>query len=203
LIHKTTRLFNYYPKNFKFVIFIQNCGFEFLKWNLRKFIQTQELSYIPGSLEIFEFLLINDGDFLHLATIEWFTEEACNQPQLNVLNSFNKITQKWTKKLENYEKFKNFHSCKLALGLNVDQQNGACWGTLISPNEKNNNYKIKGVGPKIFEILSTTLNFSPRFYAIDNNDYVVDVYLPVFRYEADALGLVHVTTTFAQARVVT
>jgi len=62
---------------------------------------------------MFEYIFIEDSNFLYLMTIEWFTEVACNQPQLKILNSFNKTTQKWNKKFENYEKFQDFHDCEL------------------------------------------------------------------------------------------
>ncbi|CAG9811045.1 unnamed protein product [Chironomus riparius] len=152
-----------------------------------------------GILEIFEFLLINDQDILYLATVEWFTESACNQPQLVVLNSFNKRTQKWTRKLENYEKFQNFHGCSLTLGIEKDLQEGACWGTLISSNKVNRNVQLKGVAPTIFEILSTKMNFSPSFTVIGINNSMCNVYIPVLRYSPKDIGAVHVTTTFAQA----
>ncbi|CAG9811049.1 unnamed protein product [Chironomus riparius] len=201
LIHKVTQLWNYYPKNLKFLTFIQSCGLEYFNSNLKYITNTQRLSYESGSLDMFEFILINDQDILYLTTIEWFTESACNQPQLIILNKFNKTSQKWFKKLQNYEKFKNFHGCHLIMGIELDKNEGGCWDTAIIQFEDEIIIQLIGIGSEIFGYLSKIHNFESKFKLISNESIYndVDVFLPIYRFEYIYIGHFHVTTMFAQA----
>lgn len=63
-IHKIFFLSSLYPVSFKFLVYVQNCPIEYLKNNIQIFLHTQKLSYEPGRIEHFEFLLIDDGGFL-------------------------------------------------------------------------------------------------------------------------------------------
>lgn len=110
-LHSSIELANWAPKNLKFLIYIENCPLKILQTYLIQILKLKKLNIAESSLEVFEFLLINDGQILYLASIEWFTETACNDAQLVVLNSFDKRTQKWTEKLKNYEKFRVSLKC--------------------------------------------------------------------------------------------
>ncbi|KAL7015539.1 hypothetical protein ACKWTF_016506 [Chironomus riparius] len=150
------------------------------KIHLTYLLQTQNLSLKQGTLEMFEFLLINDENFLYLASIEWFTEQACNQLQIKVLNSFNKITRKWQKKLETYQKFQNFYSCSLKLGIQTSGEE-SCWGG-IRPRKASNGKKIHlGLTPKIFFFISEKTNFKPNLMEIVNEYVRPDVFFYIFR----------------------
>ncbi|KAL7012943.1 hypothetical protein ACKWTF_015115 [Chironomus riparius] len=146
---------------------------------------------------MFEFILINDQDILYFTTIEWFTESACNQPQLIILNKFNKTSQKWFKKLQNYEKFKNFHGCNLTLGVDAENNDGSCWGAI----DLKANFQIIGLGPCIFNYLSQIHNFTSKIYPITNKipESAVNVMLFVFRFEFNDIRYFHVTSMFVQA----
>ena len=71
---------NEFTKKIKFVVYIHDCGLDFIKNNIIRLVAKHHITFKYGSIEEYQFLLINDQDILHLATIEWFTESACNQP---------------------------------------------------------------------------------------------------------------------------
>ncbi|XP_070494572.1 uncharacterized protein [Chironomus tepperi] len=144
-------------------------------------IPTQTLTYEQGSIEHFEFCIVNDNNWFHLVTIEWFTEAACNKPQLVVLNSFNKITRKWNKKLENYEKYQNFYGCELEMGIanKKSDVDGACYGVIY--DDDNSYFVAKGLKPDIFGILSMKLNFTPVLVPLENETVKVNVFFMMIR----------------------
>ena len=201
-IHFTIIPVNQFPHNLKFLIYIHKCGLNYIKQNLKNLIKQQKLSFAQVSIEIFEFILINDRNFLHLATIEWFTEAACNQPQLKVLNSFNKITQKWNKTLENYEKFQDFHGCELIMGLR-NSYDGTCWEVLKPAVEEDENPEVLGLKPDLFRILGRKHNFKPSVAILERKVVNVNVYFSLQRVTSLASSLsMHMTSTFLEVREV-
>jgi len=171
-------LSNLFTQDFKFLIYVEDCKLDLLENNINHFIKNLQLTIHKGSIEQYEYLLINDGDFLYLATVEWFTKVACNQVQLKVLNSFNKITQKWTNKLENYEKFQDFHGCNLRMWIPPDS-------------------KFTGLAPHVFIDISQKYNFKPKFQAKDEE---AEVCFNVFRLGPDMYWTVHFTSSFMEIR---
>ncbi|KAL7010820.1 hypothetical protein ACKWTF_013961 [Chironomus riparius] len=111
-------------------------------------------------IEVLEYLLIDDEDYLYLGSIEYFTKDACNEPQLQVLNSFNKVTQKWTKKLQNYEKFQDFHGCELVMLAGYNPYDGSAW---IHLEINKNLITPVGLIPELFELLATPFNYKPGY----------------------------------------
>ena len=103
-VHNHEYALNEYPKALKILIYVENCSLKFIKSNIKKIV-FRILTYMENGIEAFEYILINDNKSLYLSTIEYFTKAACNEPQLIILNVFSKSTQKWDKKLQNYEKF--------------------------------------------------------------------------------------------------
>lgn len=59
------------------------------------------------------YFVVNFPDKVVLMTYDRWTEKVCNNFTLTTVNSFDKSTRKWQKPLENYEKLKNLHGCKL------------------------------------------------------------------------------------------
>lgn len=193
LVHQNVKLENKFPNNLKFFFYVENCGFKIFQNNLKYLIR--KVNFYSGRLEIFEFLLINDGNFLHLATIEWFTEITCNQPQLIVLNSFNKALQKWNKNLENYEKFQNFHSCKLKIWI-ISDESGALWSRF--EQDKNSQKMIaSGLIPNFFQLISNNFNYQVTFQETKND---ADVCLEIYRFETFLEHALHMTSTFMELR---
>jgi len=194
-IHTNIGLGGQYTKIVKFLIYVEGCGYDFIKNDLEHLIVNQQLTTEHGLIEQYEFLLISDEDFLHLATIEWFTEAACNQAQLKVLNSFNKITLQWTKNLENYEKFQDFRGCKLKIWIPNDL-------TLVITDSndlrKSSHEGAKnGLIPYVFTNISRKYNFMPVFQPIKEYS---EVYIDVFRLISAKEMKKHFTASFMETR---
>ncbi|CAG9805812.1 unnamed protein product [Chironomus riparius] len=197
---RSYRIFSwsFYPKAFKFLIYIHKCDLGFLTRNIKALTKGDKLSFLNGRLENYEFIIVNDNDLIHLLTIEWFTDTACNQPQLIVLNSFNTITQKWNKTLENYEKFVDFHGCMLKLGLIVSHVDN-CYGSMRPPDQNKETIETNGIIPEVFRIAAQKLKFTPALSVTDDeND--VDVYVEIKRMTTSAEGWLHMTSTFLEIR---
>lgn len=93
-------------------------------------------------------------------TIKYFTKEACNEPQLNILNSFNKTTHKWTKKLQNYKKFRDFHGCELVMMASYNPKVGRNWMNLIINEES---ITAVGLVPHMFELIKKVANYKTLY----------------------------------------
>ncbi|KAL7012311.1 hypothetical protein ACKWTF_014760 [Chironomus riparius] len=129
--------------------------YSYLEQNIEHFTQHKSLLVNYGLIEDFEILLVNDGDFLYLASIEWFSEWACNRPHLKILNIYNKSTQKWNKKHQ------NFHGCELVMLL-YPRTGGEKWGSYRTI-PTTDAIKPFGLVPEVFELIATRFNFKPYF----------------------------------------
>lgn len=100
LIH--SKFTNLFPKELKFLVCLENfIDFEY---------ENQLRVYEPKMTQ-FSYFLVDQGLRIDLMTYEYFSSKNCNQKFYVKLNSFNKSTRKWTKKLELHKKYQNFHSC--------------------------------------------------------------------------------------------
>lgn len=57
------------------------------------------------------FFLNNTKKSIELFTTQLDTKVKCNSRQKVLINNFEKKSQKWTKELKNFEKFRDFHGC--------------------------------------------------------------------------------------------
>jgi hypothetical protein len=105
-LHKEAYLVNKFPKPLKFFVYIENCGLEKLRININYYVEHNRLSFGYGTFEAHEFLLIDEGNFIYLTSLEWYTDLECKKLQLVTLNTFDKKLGKWIENLENYQKFK-------------------------------------------------------------------------------------------------
>jgi len=160
LIHWTQIPLNIFQRTLKYLVYIEDCRLKQVKNYLKMFIKQHKLTFFRSMIEVFELLLIDDDDYLHLMTIEYFTKEVCNEPQLNILNSFNKTTQKWTKRLENYEKFRNFHGCELVMMASYNPKEGRNWMNLIFNEES---ITPVGLVPHMFELIKKVANYKTGY----------------------------------------
>ncbi|CAG9808659.1 unnamed protein product [Chironomus riparius] len=106
-----------------------------------------------GRLTSFEYILHDTSDSINLVTFEWFTIEGCNQPAIEKINSMNKTTLKWDKKLETLKKYRNFYNCKLISGVTLEIKN-----TFYIDKFSD---KPKGLLVDIFMAMSKYVNFNP------------------------------------------
>ncbi|KAL7012313.1 hypothetical protein ACKWTF_014762 [Chironomus riparius] len=162
-IHYEFIPFNRYIRPTMFLVYIENCSFNYLTANLEKLIQLQRLSMRKGAIENFEYLLINDVSLLYLTSIEWFSPTICNRAHLKVINTFNKSTQKWSKKLKNHKKFQNFHRCELVMLL-YKRTGGEKLGSYEIDSQSKSIIPV-GLTPTIFTLIAKKFNFRPDFQA--------------------------------------
>ncbi|KAL7012940.1 hypothetical protein ACKWTF_015112 [Chironomus riparius] len=189
-------LANQFTKSFRFLIYIQNCKLNKLQNYIEYLVVKKQLTFKKGLIENYEFLLINDGHFLKLTTIEWFTESACNHPQLVILNTFNKLTQKWSKKLKIYEKFQDFHGCNLTLWVAPDIK-PSLFADIIMEKD-NHKGRVVGLIPQIFIDLSQKYNFVPKFQMFEEEaGRLADVCFSVYR-PSSGLDDMHFTAPFME-----
>ncbi|CAG9811418.1 unnamed protein product [Chironomus riparius] len=147
---------NIEPLDLKFLIYVENCDIMFIRSNLKDLLIMPKLTYLSNHMEAFEYVLIDDNELLYLTTIEYFTEAACNEPQLIILNIFNKTTQNWDKKLQNYRKFRDFHGCELVMLAKDIKCYGKGWMTSDSG-------QASGVIAELFEEIGKYLNYKTKW----------------------------------------
>lgn len=151
--------YRYGNKPIIYFIYLTNSTFMELE-NSRMMARFPIISKLTASIFYHSFYIINEGNFVTLATVEWF-EKICNQAHLKRLNTFNKITRKWTQKLKSYEKFMNFHGCPLVKMLPTNYQsnfNDFYWGYgELYPDQSW--YHVYGLTPEIFESAAKKHNF--------------------------------------------
>ncbi|KAG5674050.1 hypothetical protein PVAND_004039 [Polypedilum vanderplanki] len=165
---KTSQLRNITPKKFKFLNYCE--GMKNLK-TIKIFYNFNKgfLKDIPD-MRYFEFILINNSKFVQLYAILLYSENNCGNFALKLLNCFNKESQKWLKKLKNFDHYSSFYGCLLNFltthGLIIDKkyQNGmeknfGKFSKFISRPES----EFKGMLPEITEIMEQKLNFSSHY----------------------------------------
>ncbi|CAG9799884.1 unnamed protein product [Chironomus riparius] len=156
-IHGNQYVLNFYSRPINFLVYVENCRLDTLKRNLKLYINQHSLSFLISMIEVLELLLIDDNDLLYLVSVEYFTEEACDEPQLKILNSFNKTTQKWNKKFQKYKKFRDFHGCELFM---LASNKTSIW---MDIKISGNSIEPFGLIPKMFELIAKHVNYEPKY----------------------------------------
>lgn len=153
-------LLSAYPHEFRFVIYIHNCTFKDLYTN--ELLSHKMLSIYHGRIELFEYILINTGQALHLLTIEWFTPHLCNQAEYIVLNTFIIPEKRWKQEFKSYQKFENFYGCELTMLI-------PCKANMFGRIDYGNDdfLSSKGTVPDIFKAMSKKFNFLTSFQPAD------------------------------------
>lgn len=103
--HKAV-LSNKFPKKFFFLTFCQNVTHkEVLEINRN------------SSLLHYQSFLIEQKDFLTFNNVVFYTDRACNKSQLIEVNRFYKKSRKWVYDKKIPDEFKDFHGCRLNIGM--------------------------------------------------------------------------------------
>ncbi|KAG5670248.1 hypothetical protein PVAND_000525 [Polypedilum vanderplanki] len=158
------------PKLFKFLVYIEEIkSIEELRDAISKY--NTALMVRPPNLKYFEFFITVDEFTVNLTANVVFTEKQCGIFEQKLLNSFDKSSQKWNKKLENFDLFKNFHGClftfivEYARSFYVENHR-EIYHLLQTDSEKfqtviqDKNLKFGGFTSEILEIMSKKKNFS-------------------------------------------
>lgn len=199
-LQSVARLKNEFPKNLKFLLICDDLIF----------VSTEKKIFytIEGRIWQFSFYLNSINSTMQLFTSSWFDEKSCNTPTIFYVNFFDK--KKWMKKLENYEKFSNFHRCMIP---NFFLNNLV----LFYKNEVDG--KFQGFLLDIFNMMAQVGNFTPyyqaaelntknftpvRFDEIPQNGKILDSYIQLHTplFERDNLKYYHFTTAFADAQYI-
>ncbi|CAG9799794.1 unnamed protein product [Chironomus riparius] len=152
-----------------FVAVIPSLTFDMLKlWRFP--IYYSEMPVQGASVLQYTFFITNEADTVTLSTVEWYSPYGCNRPHFIKLNSFNKETQKWNKKLQNYEKFLEYHNCELVMMIPIQDIDRTIQYTSGYAYIENlfgeSQYTIYGITPVIFNIASKLHNFSVYFQLV-------------------------------------
>ncbi|CAG9801202.1 unnamed protein product [Chironomus riparius] len=113
----------------------------------------------------YTYFITNDKYLVGLSTVEWFSTDGCDSPNVNMINFFNKRTMEWNSKLENHEKFLQYHGCELVMLLPVlfndrflIHASGFGWF-----NKNQTKLQVYGITPVIFEIAADRHNFTSNY----------------------------------------
>jgi hypothetical protein len=103
-------LTNMETKQFKFLIYVDEIK-SLQQLNDAVNETNVYLSFEKTDLRYFEFFVTSDELWLNLTARLIYSEDHCGEFKLKVLNSVDKRSQQWTKRLENFDQFRNFHGC--------------------------------------------------------------------------------------------
>jgi hypothetical protein len=161
-------LTNREPKPFKFLVYVEEIkSLHQLNDSISK--NNQYSHTMPADLRLFEFFITSDELRVNLTARLLYSEEHCREFKLKVLNSVDKRSQQWTKKLENFEQFSNFHGCLMPFcvaisrsfyveGANINEEKNESLILL-----KSEYAKFAGLTNEIVRLLAQTNNFSFHF----------------------------------------
>lgn len=134
-------------------------------WILRLFPTVDVFS---SSIFHHSYFILNDIHSVSLSTVEWFSPIACHRPQLTRLNTFDKKSMKWMEKLQNYEKYLQYHGCELVLMLEIAGSHGEVYDVsgyaLI--NKEQTAFTVHGITPIIHQICGKVYNFSAEYQPV-------------------------------------
>lgn len=155
-------LTNLAPRQFNFIFnFVDSISYDLI--NSFPIHFTSDIVY---HISQYSYFLIESKNRVSLKTFEWWTEKACNQPQLVAINFYNKTSAKWSKNMKIPPKFMNFHNCTLTTQSSIFQ-------TYIHTFAKENNAldihsgisistkMCEIVDDKFFKIIAHYGNFTP------------------------------------------
>jgi hypothetical protein len=182
-INKCGRLTNILPKNFKFLIYCEESNLINTQLKLPAFDFTR---LQKGHMTLNEYFLIPSRDSVELLTIRYFSESACNKPQLVKIDTFEKSTQIWTKSLKDHDNSRNFHGCLLSFGATFSFQfyfENQVHNPRTQTNRKNyikkvhqsnnlENIQYGGMIYEVVEMMAKTANFTPYYQVILENAVV-------------------------------
>jgi hypothetical protein len=109
-INLRVKLTNYYPKDLKFIVVLDDPSELTISLITREYLINSK-----GIIEDFAYFFVNIYSEIHLMTILHHNEISCGPARLLPVNVYLKYSQKWAKKLNSFKKFTNFHNCPLTV----------------------------------------------------------------------------------------
>jgi len=160
LMHLDYSIYRYHNQPFKYIIFIPNMTYNELKSH--KITQLfKKLTMFEAEIIHHSYFIVNEDNFIILATVEYFSPKICNQAHFTILNKLDKTTLKWTSDLKNHEKFLDFYGCELVLMLPTPYNDGInLYPSGYALMDKTmTEYFTHGITPVIFNIAAKAHNF--------------------------------------------
>jgi uncharacterized membrane protein (DUF485 family) len=162
---KSSQLTNIAPKRLKFLVYCEEIkSIERLKYVLTPYGEFH-FNY-PPDLRFFEFFIIDEYKDVRLVANLLYSDDHCELFKLKTLNTFHKKSQKWSKKLENFDHFANFHGCILKFFT----FKSACFyishfadDTEYKTLRDNRKLEFGGMLNDIVNSISHNLNFTPYY----------------------------------------
>ncbi|CAG9810205.1 unnamed protein product [Chironomus riparius] len=163
---------NFQNRPIKHFVFIANFTFNQLA-SSEIFNYFKRLLVIGSGVFTFTYFITDEIESVTLSTVEWFSPQACHRPQLHKLNTFDKNSQKWNSKLEDYEKFEDFHSCELVMMLPVPLIDSFVYHSsgFAIVNDDETDFEVKGISPVIFDIAGEHYGFRPAYQPVEIGPY--------------------------------
>ena len=166
---KSASLTNMFPRNLKFLVY---SGDFMNSYQFHRKYNT-DLTFVQSH----QYFLMDMPDEISLLTIEHFGDGYCNKPSINTLNIFNKSRKSWDMKLQNHQKFRNFHTCQLEIFETFGpflyaKEKVADVSDCVKSGRRNcssliaeysGDANLQGITLDIFKIMSKIANFSTNF----------------------------------------
>jgi hypothetical protein len=159
------QLTNIAPKQFKFLVYCEEIeSIEQLNKALTPYGKFH-FNY-PPDLRFFEFFIINEIESVNLVANLLYSDDHCELFKLKTLNTFHKSSQKWSKKLKNFDHFATFHGCMLKF---FTIKSGCFYISHFADDteyETLRDDRKMEVGGMLYDIVSSishNLNFTPYF----------------------------------------
>jgi hypothetical protein len=161
-IKTKSQLTNITPMQFKFLVYCEE---------IKRLEQLHEIFnghdhvsfHRPADFRHYEFLIINEDSRVRLFANMLFSEHRCEVFQLAALNAFDKNSQKWMNKLENYDHYSNFHGCSLKFS----SHHSSALYTKKNLHKTNEQVEFDGLLPEIVQSLAQRTNFTPHYSVIN------------------------------------
>ncbi|KAG5679491.1 hypothetical protein PVAND_009055 [Polypedilum vanderplanki] len=156
---------NLEPRNFKFMVYIENAGSYKLVESKIQSIQHEVIGRF-SDLTFYEFLIFKDKEKIILAANVLYSEKKCAEIHLKELNRFVQKVQKWEKKLENFDHYANFHSCMINFEVSYLTDFVFKKSSMSAIHEMLSNDKVTGVVNTLLEIFAAKHNFTIHYTKI-------------------------------------
>ncbi|KAG5671269.1 hypothetical protein PVAND_001475 [Polypedilum vanderplanki] len=168
-----SHLTNSFSENLKFLVYIEEIKtFQQLDFVVKN--SCNPAKNVNTDLRYFEFFITTDLNFVNFSANLLYSEKACEKFSPKILNSFDKRLQKWSKKLENFDHYRNFNGCLLKFRAELNNllyfKKHKMLGFLSSlSKDRFQNFvtsekpKLNGLVNEIVELMAKSSNFTPHF----------------------------------------
>ncbi|KAG5669524.1 hypothetical protein PVAND_017411 [Polypedilum vanderplanki] len=168
-LKKAKNSLGFVNKHFKFLIYVEH-----MKNLVQITRKVEHIIYPP--LWLFEFYLINTFNYVELHAVTLYSKDSCGKLSPKFLNAYSKVSQKWEKKLKDFDHFSNFHVCMLSIAVDF----GPNWYLNVNRSENkkyfkkvdvykaeiaHENFKYSGLIHEVMKSVAKKANFTLHYTA--------------------------------------